>query len=193
MYRGVTLFAMEKGMIEEDVIDETALEGALPSLELHFEHSQEGTSLFWESRCIEKEIRTMEVSAYVSPISALPFVRAWVDERLHLFSKGGRVVMDGRDIGTSVFPNAELKIFLTASPEVRVKRRYDELISKGQKTSYEEVVKNLSERDYIDSHRSVSPLRKAEDAFVLDNSDMTLREEIIWLRGLIQGRFGILE
>jgi len=123
----------------------------------------------------------------------LPFVRAWVDERLHLFSKGGRVVMDGRDIGTSVFPNAELKIFLTASPEVRVKRRYDELISKGQKTSYEEVVKNLSERDYIDSHRSVSPLRKAEDAFVLDNSDMTLHEEIIWLRGLIQGRFGILE
>jgi cytidylate kinase len=193
MYRGVTLFAMEKGIIEDDVIDETALESALPSLELHFEHSQEGTSLFWGSRCIEKEIRTMEVSAYVSPISALPFVRAWVDERLHLFSKGGRVVMDGRDIGTSVFPNAELKIFLTASPEVRVKRRYDELISKGQKTSYEEVVKNLSERDYIDSHRSVSPLRKAEDAFVLDNSDMTLHEEIIWLRGLIQGRFGILE
>ncbi len=193
MYRGVTLFAMEKGIIEDDVIDETALEAALPSLELHFEHSQEGTSLFWGSRCIEKEIRTMEVSAYVSPISALLFVRAWVDERLHLFSKGGRVVMDGRDIGTSMFPNAELKIFLTASPEVRVKRRYDELISKGQKTSYEEVVKNLSERDYIDSHRSVSPLRKAEDAFVLDNSDMTLHEEIIWLRGLIQGRFGILE
>jgi cytidylate kinase len=193
MYRGVTLFAMEKGMIEEDVIDETALEAALPSLELHFEHSPQGTNLFWESRCIEKEIRTMEVSAYVSPISALPFVRAWVDELLHLFSKGGRVVMDGRDIGTSVFPNAELKIFLTASPKVRVKRRYDELISKGQKTSYEEVVKNLSERDYIDSHRSVSPLRKAEDAFVLDNSDMTLHEEIIWLRGLIQGRFGIFE
>jgi cytidylate kinase len=193
MYRGVTLFAMEKGMIEEDVIDETALEAALPSLELHFEHSPQGTNLFWGSRCIEKEIRTMEVSAYVSPISALPFVRAWVNELLHLFSKGGRVVMDGRDIGTSVFPNAELKIFLTASPKVRVKRRYDELISKGQKTSYEEVVKNLSERDYIDSHRSVSPLRKAEDAFVLDNSDMTLHEEIIWLRGLIQGRFGILE
>jgi cytidylate kinase len=116
-----------------------------------------------------------------------------VNELLHLFSKGGRVVMDGRDIGTSVFPNAELKIFLTASPKVRVKRRYDELISKGQKTSYEEVVKNLSERDYIDSHRSVSPLRKAEDAFVLDNSDMTLHEEIIWLRGLIQGRFGLFE
>ena len=134
----------------------------------------------------------MEVSAYVSPISALPFVRAWVDELLHLFSKGGRVVMDGRDIGRRV-PQRRAQNFLTASPEVRVKRRYDELISKGQKTSYEEVVKNLSERDYIDSHRSVSPLRKAEDAFVLDNSDMTLHEEIIWLRGLIQGRFGIFE
>lgn len=193
MYRGVTLFAMEKGIIEDGVINETALKAALPSLELHFEHLQEGTSLFWGSRCIEKEIRTMEVSGYVSPISALPFVRAWVDERLHLFSKDGRVVMDGRDIGTSVFPNAELKIFVTAKPEVRAKRRYDELLGKGQKTSLEEVVKNLSERDYIDSHRSASPLRKADDAFVLDNSDMTLHEEIVWLRGLIQGKFGILE
>ena len=193
MYRGVTLFAMERGFIKDSVIDEPALKAALPELELHFQHSEAGTSLWWADRCIEKEIRTMAVSGFVSPISAIPFVRAWVDERLHAFSEGGRVVMDGRDIGTTVFPNAELKIFVTADPAVRAKRRYDELLSKGQPADLEEVAKNLSERDYIDSHRETSPLRQAPDAFVLDNSDMTLHEETVWLRGLIQGKFGILE
>ena len=193
MYRGVTLFAMEKGFIADGAIDEAALKAALPELELHFEHGEAGTQLFWGSRCIEKEIRTMEVSGWVSPISAIGFVRAWVDERLHNFSKGGRVIMDGRDIGTTVFPNAELKIFVTADPAVRAKRRYDELILKGTPSTLEEVTKNLSERDYIDSHREVSPLRQPADAYVLDNSDMTLHEETVWLRGLIQGKFGILE
>ena len=193
MYRGVTLFAMEKGFIADGRIDEPALQAALPELELHFEHGEAGTSLWWGSRCIEKEIRTMEVSGWVSPISAIGFVRAWVDERLHAFSEGGRVIMDGRDIGTTVFPNAELKIFVTADPAVRAKRRYDELIAKGTPSTLEEVAKNLSERDYIDSHREVSPLRQPADAYVLDNSDMTLHEEIVWLRGLIQGKFGILE
>ena len=193
MYRGVTLFAMEKGFIVDGNIDEPALKATLPELELHFEHGEAGTSLWWGSRCIEKEIRTMEVSGWVSPISAIGFVRAWVDERLHAFSEGGRVIMDGRDIGTTVFPNAELKIFVTADPAVRAKRRYDELIVKGTPSTLEEVAKNLSERDYIDSHREVSPLRQPADAYVLDNSDMTLHEETVWLRGLIQGKFGILE
>ena len=193
MYRGVTLFAMEKGFIAGGAIDEVALKAALPELELHFEHGEAGTSLWWGSRCIEKEIRTMEVSGWVSPISAVGFVRNWVDERLHAFSEGGRVIMDGRDIGTTVFPNAELKIFVTADPAVRAKRRYDELIAKGTPSTLEEVAKNLSERDYIDSHREVSPLRQPADAYVLDNSDMTLHEETVWLRGLIQGKFGILE
>lgn len=194
MYRGVTLFAMENGFIgKEGKIDEKALRKALPGLELHFVHSDEGTLLFMGGRNIEKQIRTMEVSGNVSPISAIPFVRSWVDERLHAFSEGGRVVMDGRDIGTTVFPDAELKIFMTAKPEVRARRRYDELIAKGEKADLEEVAKNLQERDYIDSHRETSPLRQAEDAYVMDNSDMTLHEETVWLRGLIQGKFGILE
>ena len=194
MYRGVTLFAMERGFISaEGKIDEKALKKALPALELHFVHSDEGTLLYMGDRNIEKQIRTMEVSGNVSPVSAIPFVRKWVDERLHAFSEGGRVVMDGRDIGTTVFPNAELKIFMTAKPEVRAQRRYDELIAKGEKADLQEVAKNLQERDYIDSHRETSPLRQAEDAYVMDNSDMTLHEETVWLRGLIQGKFGILE
>lgn len=194
MYRGVTLYAMEKGFIDaEGSIDEDALLAAMSGLELHFEHSEEGTQLFTGPRNIEKEIRTMEVSGHVSPISAIPFVRAWVDERLHSFSEGGKVIMDGRDIGTTVFPNAELKIFMTAKPEVRAQRRYDELVAKGQEADLAEVARNLEERDYIDSHRETSPLRRAEDAYVMDNSDMTLHEETVWLRGLLQGKFGILE
>ena len=101
--------------------------------------------------------------------------------------------MDGRDIGTTVFPNAEIKLFMTASPEVRAQRRYDELVAKGQKADLEEVRRNLAERDHIDSTRAVSPLRQAPDAFVLDNSDMTFEEELVWIQGLIQGKFGILQ
>ncbi|MBQ9311034.1 MAG: (d)CMP kinase [Bacteroidales bacterium] len=193
MYRGVTLHALENGMISGGAVDEAALEPALAGLDLHFERPGDGsTRLFCGSRDIEKEIRTMEVSGWVSPISAIPFVRRWVDERLHSFSEKGRVIMDGRDIGTTVFPNAELKIFMTASDEVRAQRRFDELAAKGDPTSFEDVMKNLKERDYIDSHRETSPLRRAEDAFELDNSDMTLHEELVWIQGLMQGRFGIL-
>ena len=190
MYRGVTLFAQERGLIAPDNTIDPALEAALEGLDLHF---APGTILHMGERNIEKEIRTMEVSGHVSPISAIPFVRAWVDERLHSFSEGGKVIMDGRDIGTTVFPNAELKIFMTAKPEVRAQRRYDELVAKGQEADLAEVARNLEERDYIDSHRETSPLRRAEDAYVMDNSDMTLHEETVWLRGLLQGKFGILE
>lgn len=193
MYRGVTLFAMEGGIAPDGKIDEDALKKALPGLDLHFQREDDKTLLYSGSRCIEPLIRTLEVSALVSPVSAIPFVRTWVDEHLHAFSEGGRVIMDGRDIGTTVFPNAEVKIFMTAEPAVRAQRRYDELVSKGETPSLEDVMKNLQERDYIDSHRETSPLRQAQDAFVLDNTHMTLHEELVWMLGLLQGKFTLLE
>jgi len=122
----------------------------------------------------------------------VPYVRAFVDRKLREFGQKGRIVMDGRDIGTTVFPNAQLKIFMTASEEVRAQRRYDEMVAKGDHPTLEDVLKNLRERDYIDSHRETSPLSRAADAFELDNSDMSFGEELAWIRGLIQGRFGIL-
>ena len=192
MYRGVTLFAMENGLIKDGVIDEKALEAVIGGLDLHFRRDDGATTLWLGERCIESEIRTLEVSSFVSPVSAIPFVRAYVDDKLHSFSEGGRVVMDGRDIGTTVFPNAELKIFMVADDKVRAQRRFDEMVTKGQSPDFEDILKNLRERDHIDSTRKTSPLRQAEDAFVLDNSAMTMDEEVAWVRGLIQGRFGIL-
>lgn len=191
LYRGVTLYARENGLIsEEGVIRSDALKAVLDKgLDLYF--SPDGTCL--GGRNIEKEIRTMEVSGQVSPISAEPYVRAFVDEKLRGFAARGCVVMDGRDIGTAVFPDAGLKIFVTAAQEVRARRRYDELAAKGERPDMDAVMANLAERDYIDSHRETHPLRQAEDAFVIDNSEMTLQEEIAWVKGLIQGRFGILE
>ena len=159
LYRGVTLFAQEKDLISEDNLISDELEQALEGLDLHF---GEGGFLYISQRCIESEIRGMKVSSQVSPVSALSYVRAYVDERLHLLSSGGRVVMDGRDIGTTVFPHAELKIFMTARDEVRAKRRFDEMLAKGGNPVYEEVLANLKERDYIDSHRSVSPHSQAD-------------------------------
>ena len=193
MYRGVTLFAMENGLIAEDgSIDEAGLKKVIGTLDLHFRRDTGATQLWLGERCIESEIRTLAVSSHVSPVSAIAFVRNFVDDKLHAFAAGGRVIMDGRDIGTTVFPNAELKIFMTADDNVRAQRRYDELVAKGQNPSFDEVLANLKERDYIDSHREVSPLTQAPDAFVLDNTEMTLHEELVWIQGLIQGRFGIL-
>ena len=193
MYRGVTFHCLEEGLIGEDgSIDEARLQGAIDLLDLHFRRTEGFTRLFLGERCIESEIRTLEVSSYVSPVSAIPFVRQYVDRRLHTFSEGGRVIMDGRDIGTTVFPNAQVKIFMTADEKVRAQRRLDEMLAKGDNPTFEEVLANLRERDYIDSHREVSPLTQAPDAFVLDNTDMNLHEELVWVQGLIQGRFGIL-
>ena len=191
LYRGVTLYAQENGLISADgEIRSGALKAALAGgLDLRF--TAGGTCI--GDRNIEKEIRTMEVSSQVSPISAEPYVREFVDAKLRGFAAEGRVVMDGRDIGTAVFPDAGLKIFVTASQEVRARRRHDELAAKGERPDMDAVMANLAERDYIDSHRDTHPLRQAEDAFVLDNSQMTLSEEIAWVKGLIQGRFGILE
>ncbi len=194
MYRGVTLFAMESGFIAADgSIDEPALKAVIGTLDLHFRRDSGATLLFLGERCIEDQIRTLEVSSHVSPISAIPFVRNFVDGKLHAFSEGGRVIMDGRDIGTTVFPNAELKIFMTADENVRAQRRFDEMVSKGQNPVFEEVLANLKERDYIDSHREASPLSQAADAFVMDNTHMTMHEELVWALGVIQGKFGILE
>lgn len=190
LYRAVTLHAMEKGMIDgKGAIDEKRLHESLGNLKISF--GEEGTYI--GERCVEKEIRTLEVSNHVSPVSAIPFVREYVDKLLHEFGRRRRVIMDGRDIGTTVFPDAEVKIFMTATSEVRARRRFDELVAKGQNPKLEDVIKNIEDRDYIDSHREVSPLSKADDAFVLDNSDMTLHEETVWFHGLMQGKFGILE
>ena len=133
----------------------------------------------------------MEVAGKVSPIATVAEVRNFVDRKLREFGKDGRIVMDGRDIGTTVFPNAELKLFMTADPLVRAQRRADEMKAKGMETDLQEVLKNLQERDYIDSHREVSPLTQAEDAVVLDNSYMTMDEQVEWLKTLIKERFGL--
>ena len=193
MYRGVTLAGMEAGVIGDGKIDENGLQGIIGPLDLHFRQEEGATRLYLGERCIESEIRGWDVSQYVSPVSAIPWVRNWVDERLHAFSEGGRVIMDGRDIGTTVFPDAQLKIFMTADPAVRAQRRYDELVAKGETTTLEEVLANLQDRDYRDSHRPTSPLRQADDAYVLDNTHMTLHEEVVWMLGLLQGKFDLLD
>ncbi len=182
MYRAVTLYALKRGFINGDTIDEDSLRRELPGLEITFGHDAEGqqyTMLNGEN--VEREIRGMEVSGKVSPISAIPFVREAMVEQQRAMGSKGAVIMDGRDIGTTVFPNAQLKIFVTASDEIRARRRYEELLLKGDNPVYEDVLKNVRERDYIDSHRAVSPLRQADDAIVLDNSDMTLDEQDKWL------------
>ena len=168
------------------MIDIEGLEGALEDLDLHF--SEKGTCI--GDRCIEKEIRSMAVASKVSPIATVPQVRNFVDRKLREFGAGKRVVMDGRDIGTTVFPDAEIKIFMTADPLVRAQRRAAEMEAKGEAADIEAVLKNLQERDYIDSHRETSPLSKADDAVILDNSDMTMEDQMMWLKRLISERFG---
>ena len=188
LYRGVTLFAIENGYISDDnTINVPELAAALEYVDLKF--GEGGTYI--GDRCIEKEIRSMAVAGKVSPIATVAEVRAFVDRKLREFGKAKRVVMDGRDIGTTVFPHAELKIFMTADPLVRAQRRADEMAAKGMEANIEDVLKNLQERDYIDSHREVSPLTQAEDAIVLDNSHMTMDEQIVWVKEVIKERFGL--
>ena len=185
LYRGVTLFAIEGGYIDGETIDVPALDKALDTLDLHF--GEDGTYI--GERNIEKEIRSMEVAGKVSPIATLSQVRDFVNRKLREFGDAKRVVMDGRDIGTTVFPDAELKIFMTADPMVRAERRATEMRAKGIEVRVEDVLANLQERDYIDSHRDVSPLAKAEDAIVLDNSHMTMQQQLEWLKGIIADKF----
>ncbi|MBR2127922.1 MAG: (d)CMP kinase [Bacteroidales bacterium] len=186
LYRGVTLFAIENGFITDDsAIDVPGLTEALKNLDIHFGPC--GT--YMGERCIEKEIRSLEVAGKVSPIATVPQVRNYVDRKLREFGKKKRIVMDGRDIGTTVFPDAELKLFMTADPMIRAQRRAAEMQAKGQEVDLDDVLRNLQERDYIDSHREISPLTQAEDAVVLDNSHMTMQDQLEWLKGLIRERF----
>ncbi len=183
MYRAVTLFAMRHNLIANGQVNAAKLQEEMGnihiSLRLNPETQRPDTYLNGE--CVEREIRTMEVSRHVSLIAALPFVRSAMVEMQREMGKEKGVVMDGRDIGTVVFPHAELKIFVTASAEVRAQRRYNELTAKGEKCNYEEILENVKERDRIDSTREISPLRQAEDAIVLDNTHMTIPEQENWL------------
>uniref|UniRef100_A0AB33JJK6 Cytidylate kinase n=2 Tax=unclassified Prevotella TaxID=2638335 RepID=A0AB33JJK6_9BACT len=184
MYRAVTLFALRNGLFAADgSIDTTRLEQQMSQINISFKFNQAtgAPDTYLNGELVERDIRTIEVSNHVSPIAAIPFVRqALVAQQQRMGQEKG-IVMDGRDIGTTVFPDAELKIFVTASAEVRAQRRFDELKQKGMPADFDEILKNVQERDYIDSHREVSPLRKADDAVELDNSHMSIAEQQAWL------------
>ena len=183
MYRAVTLYALRHQLFAGDQIDEAALQAALPALEIAFRMNAESgrPDTYLNGENVEKEIRGMEVANHVSPVAALGFVRKALVAKQQAMGKEKGVVMDGRDIGTVVFPEAELKLFVTASPEVRAQRRVDELKAKGMPASYEEVLANVKQRDFLDSTRAESPLRQAPDAVVLDNSHMSLAEQKQWI------------
>lgn len=191
MYRTVTLYALRNGLFKanpaegRETVDAEALQADIEAgkVEVSFRLNEQ-TGLpepCLNGEVVEQYIRGIEVSSRVSPVAALPFVRSAMTRQQQRMGEEGGIVMDGRDIGTVVFPQAELKVFVTASAEVRAQRRYDELQQKGQPASYEEILKNVIERDYIDSHREVAPLKQADDALLLDNSTMTREEQSEWL------------
>lgn len=184
MYRAVTLYALRHQLFKADgEVDATSLQRAMPDIRISFQFNKQTgkPDTYLNDELVEQEIRTMKVSEKVSKIAALPFVRTALVAQQQRMGKDKGIVMDGRDIGTVVFPHAELKIFVTASAEVRAQRRYDELQQKGMPARYDDILKNVQERDYIDSHRKVSPLRKADDAIELDNSNLTIDEQQQWL------------
>lgn len=192
MYRAVTLYALRHGMVSDGTLDIDSLIGALPEIEISFrpagEDGVQHTVLNGED--VEKEIRTMEVSGMVSPVAAIPEVRHRLVDLQRGFGKDRGIVMDGRDIGTTVFPDAEMKVFVDASPEVRAERRVKELLEKGEKVDFESVLANIRERDHIDTTRKESPLAKAEDAVVLDNDRLTIPQQMDWLLNLFAQRIG---
>ena len=180
MYRSVTLFAMQNNLFSKDgSVKTTELEKRMKDIQISFVFNNETgrPDTYLNGELVEKEIRTLEVSSHVSNIATIPFVREAMVAQQQRMGKDKGLVMDGRDIGTTVFPEAELKIFVTASPEVRAKRRFDELNEKGMPADFDDIFENVKERDYIDSHREVSPLRKANDAIELDNSNMTIADQ----------------
>lgn len=184
MYRCVALYALQhKLFLKDGEINIPELEAAMPNINISFKLNKETgrPDTYLNNENVENKIRTMEVSSHVSSIAAIPFVREALVAQQQKMGKDKGIVMDGRDIGTVVFPNAELKIFVTASPEVRAQRRYDELMEKGMEADYNEILENVKQRDYIDSHRDVSPLRKAGDAIELDNSNISIEEQKQWL------------
>lgn len=183
MYRAVTLFGLRHHIFKEGKIDEEKLRASLPDIDITFRFNKETgrPDTYLNGVNVEKEIRGMEVADWVSPVAALDFVRHELVAKQQTMGKAKGVVMDGRDIGTVVFPDAELKIFVTASPEVRAQRRVDELNAKGESATFEEVLENVKKRDHIDSTRKEGPLRQAEDALVLDNSHISIEEQKKWL------------
>lgn len=183
MYRAVALFCMQNGLINGEEIDTAALRERLNEIHISFEADPEtkNSVTLLNGVNVEHEIRSLEVSQYVSKIAALDFVRsAMVDQQREMGKQKG-IVMDGRDIGTTVFPDAEMKVFVTASAEVRAQRRYDELVARGDNPDFNDILENVLQRDHIDQTREVSPLRKADDALLLDNSDLTREEQMNWL------------
>ncbi|MBR1889458.1 MAG: (d)CMP kinase [Alloprevotella sp.] len=193
MYRAVTLFALRHAFSKDGVLNPDLLLQQIDHIEISFRlDSDTGmpqTYLCGEN--VELLIRGLDVSQHVSEVAALPFVRAKLTKEQQRMGEAKGIVMDGRDIGTAVFPNAELKIFVTASAEVRAQRRYEELLHKGLPATYEEILKNVVERDYIDSHREVNPLRQAPDALLLDNSHLSIEEENEWLWKTFQNAVSI--
>ena len=184
MYRSVTLYALRHNLFNADgSIREEELKAQMKNINISFQLNKTTgrPDTFLNGENVEKDIRSMEVSSHVSPIATLPFVRAALVAQQQRMGVGKGIVMDGRDIGTVVFPDAELKIFVTASAEVRAQRRYDELKAKGMEANFNDILKNVEERDYIDSHRATSPLRKAPDAIELDNSNLKIEQQKKWL------------
>ena len=190
MYRAVTLFALRKGFISEGKPDSESLVSSLPEIEINFRFNpytgQNETYLNGEN--VENEIRQLPVSQNVSPVSTIGKIREAMVTQQRKMGRQKGIVMDGRDIGTVVFPDAELKVFVTASPEIRAQRRYDELTAKGETVNFEEILNNVLERDRIDSTRKESPLRKADDAVLLDNSFLTREEQLDWIVRLVEKR-----
>lgn len=183
MYRAVTLYSIENGIFKGDTINTEELKKRMNDIYISFRIDPETgrPNTYLNGVNVENKIRTMEVSSKVSPISTLDFVRSAMVQQQQAMGNEKGIVMDGRDIGTTVFPNAELKIFVTATPEIRAQRRYDELKAKGQEASFDEILENVKQRDYIDQHREVSPLRKADDALLLDNTELTIQQQKEWL------------
>lgn len=179
MYRAVTLFAMQNNYVSENHLDKEALVYNLPNVTLEFQFNPDlgFAEMYLNGKNVELDIRTLDVSRFVSKVAEISEVRAKLVEQQQQMGKNKAIVMDGRDIGTVVFPNAELKVFMTASPETRAKRRFDELLEKGQSITFADVLQNVKERDYIDTHREDSPLVKADDAVVVDNSAMNREEQ----------------
>lgn len=184
MYRAVTLFVMRNGLfLDNGEVDTVRLQTMMNEVNVSFKYNEAAgcPDTYLNGECVEKVIRSIEVSGHVSKVAAIPFVREAMVEQQRRMGADKGVVMDGRDIGTTVFPDAELKVFVTASARVRAQRRYDELQAKGMPADFEEILRNVEDRDYMDSHREVSPLRQAPDAVLLDNSEMTIEEQNAWL------------
>jgi len=188
MYRTVTLFALRHNLITEGSVKRQELIGLLAEIHIEFRYNPEKqtSATYLNGENVEEEIRQLTVSQNVSQVAVIAEVRAAMVQLQREMGKNKGIVMDGRDIGTVVFPEAELKLFVTASVEIRAQRRFDELKAKGEKVSYEEILENVQERDYIDSNRKASPLKKADDALVLDNSHMTRDEQLVWVIGKVQ-------